>query len=309
MRALGYVLMVSTALTWATNGVASRLAFDSGLAPTDLAAIRIWGSALLFGFGAIAVLRHLTRRELAIIGLFGTVGIMLAQYLYYEAIQRIDVAVALVIIYMNPIVVAAYQRFRHGERLPRRALWSMALAIGGVVVMVVGRDGGLGRISTVGMLLAVGTMLGASAQMILAERLPRSMTPVQRTGAGMAAAGLVWLLANPAWTVPWGSLGDAAQLGRLTHATVPMLVLVLWVTIVGTAVPYLTLVAGSVRIGAGAASVVTMLEPVVASVLAWIALGQSLAPLQILGVATALVGVLLVELSRTAHTPVISPGD
>ncbi len=314
MRGLGYLLIITTALLWATNGPTASFAFDAGVEPSQLAALRVLGSALLLGPLAIAGLRRLRgqrlgRRDLLALVLFGTVGIMAAQYLFYAALGEIDVAVALVIIYMNPLVVALYERVRHGERLPRRAQWAMALAIGGVVLMVAGRDGGIGRISTIGLGLAAATMVAASAQIVLAGRLPRALTPVQRTGAGMVAAAVGWLIVVPAWTLPWGELGEAASLGARLDGEVPLVAIVVWITVLGTAAPYLALVAGAARIGSGATSVVTMLEPAVGAVLAWVLLGQSLAPLQIVGVVAALTGVLLVELARTGHaTPAPAPG-
>lgn len=309
MRGLGYLLIIATALMWSTNGPTARLAFDAGITPNDLAAMRVLGSALLFGAGAVMALRRLSRRDLLLVGAFGACGIMLAQYFYYQALDRIDVAVAIVIVYMNPLVVAVFQRVRFGERLPGRAQRAMALAIGGVVLMVAGSAGGIGRISTLGILMAIGTMLAASIQIVLAGHQPRSLTPVQRTGAGMMVAGLIWLVVNPVWTIPWGDLGESASLGPRLGGQLPLLLIVLWITVMGTALPYVTLVAGAARIGAGATSVVTMVEPAVASILAWIVLGQSLEPLQIVGIVAALAGVFLVEQARMAHTPVVAAAD
>jgi drug/metabolite transporter (DMT)-like permease len=233
------------------------------------------------------------------------VVIALAPFLYSAAVTRIDVAVALVIIYLNPLVVAIWQRVVHGERLPVAARLAMVLALGGVAAMVFGASGGIGEISGVGIVLALGTMLCASAQVVIAPALPRDVSPLRRTGAGLIAGAVVALVAVPPWTIPWDVLGDTASLGNL-GGEAPVGLLVLWVTVVGTAIPYLALVAGTVRIGPGAASVVTMIEPVAAAILAWVLLGQSLTAVQIAGAAGALLGILLVELARN-RSAVLAP--
>ena len=303
VRAAGYTFLAATALMWSSNGVASRVAFDAGVAPRDLAAIRLFGAAILFGTGAMMALRRLSLRELGTIAAFGMGGITVAQYLYYEAIDRIDVAVALVIIYLNPLLVAGWERLVHGDRLRRRSLVAMVVAIGGVALMVAGRDGGLGAMSTAGLVLALATAAATSGQTLMAGRLPTRLSAVQRTGGAMIAAASVWIVANPPWTIPWDSISGSAALGTSASVTVPVVLVVAWVTIVGTALPYVTLIAGTTRLGAGPASVTTMIEPVVAAVLAWIVLGQKLAPLQIVGIAAALGGILVVELTRQPHEP------
>jgi drug/metabolite transporter (DMT)-like permease len=306
VRGFGYLLVVITALSFSTNGPVSRLAIDAGLEPRDLAALRMYGAALLLGAGAVGVLRRLRRHEILPTVAFGLV-ISMALFLYSDAVTRIDVAVALVIIYLNPLTVAIWQRIVHGERLPAAARLAMVLALGGVAAMVFGASGGIGEISGIGIVLAFGTMLCASAQVVIAPSLPRDVSPLRRTGAGLIAGAVVAFVAVPPWTIPWHTLGDAASLGNLGgEAAIGLLVL--WTTIVGTAIPYLALVAGTVRIGPGAASVVTMIEPVAAAIIAWVLLGQSLTAIQIAGAATALIGILLVELARNRYAMLAPAG-
>lgn len=297
VRTTGYLLVVITAISFSTNGPVTRLAVDAGLEPRDLAALRIFGSALLLGVTALGLVWKLRGRDLLMTAAFGIV-VSMALFLYSEAVQRLDVAVALVIVYLNPAVVAIWQRVAHGDRLPRTAQWAMVLAMAGVAAMVFGAGGGIGQVSLLGLLLALGTMLCASGQVIIAPALPRHLTPVQRTGAGMMFGALLWIVAAPVWGISWSSLADPATLGNL-GGELPIGALVLWLTVVGTAIPFLTLVAGTVRIGPGAASVVTMIEPVAAAGIAWAVLDQSLTAVQILGAGVALLGILLVELART----------
>ncbi|MFM7552497.1 MAG: EamA family transporter, partial [Actinomycetota bacterium] len=81
-------------------------------------------------------------------------------------------------------------------------------------------------------------------------------------------------------------------------ASVPLWFAVAWVIVLGTVVPYLLFIIGATRIGPGAASVVGMAEPIVASFVAWILLGQVLSPVEFAGVVLAVVAITYVERLR-----------
>ena len=122
-----------------------------------------------------------------------------------------------------------------------------------------------------------------------------------RTGLGMIAGSIFWLVLSPIWALPFGQASTAIDLGPRISGSLPLWVPVVYVIICGTAVPYALLVAGSPRIGAGASSVTGMVEPVAASVLAWVLLNQVLQGVQIVGIAIGLVGVSAAEVVRTRH--------
>ena len=301
MRRLGYLYVALGGALFATNGVMSRIIFDAGMQPRDLAAWRVYGATLVLLLALAPVARRIRREDLLPIGLFGLFGIVLAQGFYYEAISRLDIAVALVIVYTAPIVVAAYQRLRFHELLPWRAYVAMVAAIAGVAVAVLSGAGGIGALSTAGLLFALATMLTFAAQVVLAAKQPRSLPPLARTGAGMLAASLIWLAVIPVWTLPFGIAGQSEQLMGRVHLDVPIWFAIAYVVVLGTAAPYLLLIVGATRIGPGAASMVGMAEPIVASIVAWLVLGQSLTPLQSLGIVVTIAGIAVVEQARLAR--------
>jgi len=119
-----------------------------------------------------------------------------------------------------------------------------------------------------------------------------------RTGAGMLAAGLIWLPLVPVWTLPFDAVGDAAVFTGRFALEIPVGAAVLYAAVFGSVVPYALLIAGLSRIGPGAGSMAGMAEPIVAPLLAWLALGQLLTPLQVVGVALTIVCVAIVERQR-----------
>jgi drug/metabolite transporter (DMT)-like permease len=84
---------------------------------------------------------------------------------------------------------------------------------------------------------------------------------------------------------------------------VPVWALVLWVIVLGTLVPYLFNLASMGHLTAAAASVASMLEPVLASVFAYVLLGETLSPVQLAGAAVLLTGVVVAELSGAHPMP------
>jgi drug/metabolite transporter (DMT)-like permease len=301
-RRTGYLFVVGSSLLWSTNGLISRLVFDSGaIAPRQFAALRIYGAALLLAPLVIAARPVLSRREWRNVALFGVFGVSLPQWLYFEAIARIPVPIALVIVYTAPALLTAYERIVHGHRLSGIVYTAIAVAVVGVILAVTGGKGGAGALAIVGVLLAVATTFAYAGQIVVASIQPPHLHPMVRTGLGMAAGCLFWMVLSPIWRMPFGRAADAIDLGPRLGATLPLWVLALYVMVCGTAVPYALLVAGSPRIGAGASSVTGMVEPVAASVLAWVLLNQVLEPIQIVGIVIGLLGVTVAEVWRTRH--------
>jgi drug/metabolite transporter (DMT)-like permease len=301
-RRTGYLFVLGSSLLWSTNGLTSRLMFDSGaIAPRELAAVRIYGAALLLSPLVIRARPRLSRREWRNVALFGVFGVSLPQWLYFEAIARIPVPIALVIVYTAPVLLTAYERIVHRRRLSGVVYAAIAVAVVGVIFAVTGGKGGAGALALVGVLLAVATTFAYAGQILVASVQPGHLHPMVRTGLGMAAGCLFWVVLSPFWQLPFGSVSTAIDLGARVGGTLPLLVLVLYVVVCGTALPYALLVAGSPRIGAGASSVTGMIEPVAASVLAWVLLNQVLEVVQIVGIVIGLLGVTVAEVWRTRH--------
>ena len=80
--------------------------------------------------------------------------------------------------------------------------------------------------------------------------------------------------------------------------SVPLGLLVAWIVVLGTVVPYAVVLAGVARLGPARTGLIGMLEPVAAAATAWVVLGESMTALQVVGGVVVLVGVLLAEAAR-----------
>ncbi len=302
-RRIGYLLVLTASMFWATSGLLSRLVFDSSLIePRALAAMRVYGAAILLSPWVIRARPRLDRRGWIKVAAFGVFGVSVPQWVYFESISRIPVPIALVIVYTAPVLVTVFERVAHRRILPVAVYAAIGTAVAGVIFAVMGGKGGAGALPAVGVLLAVITAFAYAGQIMVAAVQPAELHPLVRTGLGMMAGCVFWTVFSPFWRLPFGSFGTAVDLGQRVPGSLPAGVLVGAIVVFGTMIPYTMLVAGAPRIGLGASSVTGMIEPVVASILAWVALNQRLAIVQAIGVAVALGGVTVAELMRN-RTP------
>ena len=143
--AAGYVYTVVAAALFGINGTVSTLALQAGIEPTRLTALRCTGAAV----GLLAVLAvtapgrlRLTLRDVPFLAVFGVVGVALTQFLYYVAIGRLPVGIALVFEMTAPVLIALYVRLVRKEPVRRRLWTALLLSLSGLVFVAQVWQGG-----------------------------------------------------------------------------------------------------------------------------------------------------------------------
>jgi drug/metabolite transporter (DMT)-like permease len=297
---LGYAMVATAATLFAINGSVSKVVLDSGLSSLELAQIRATCAAV--GLLAFLLLFARTtlrvgRRELLLLVAFGIVGVALVQWLYFVAIENLPVGVALLIEFTAPLFVALFARFVYKERIRRRIWAAVALCLVGLAVVVEVWAGV--AFSTVGVTAALGGALGLTAYLLMAERERRHRDPVSLTFYGFLFATALWAVVQPLWEFPWDVLDDSVSLqGNLSEQTAPVWALVGFVVVVGTIITF-SLLTGALRhIPATRASIVATLEPVIATGVAWVWLGESFGTAQLVGGAIVRAGIFLAQSAR-----------
>jgi drug/metabolite transporter (DMT)-like permease len=302
---LGYLLVAASAAFAAFNVIFGRLLIDTGVAPLEVSATRIYGAGLILLVFLVPVLGRIRRAHLLPIAVFGLVGLVVGQGTAFLAFADSDVAIVLVIIFTAPLFVTLYERVRLGAALPRHAYVAIVVAVGGVGLAVAG--GGVGGITARGFAFAFLSMIAYGVSVVLASRLPGDLPPLARTAASMVVAGIAFCVIVPPWTLPFDLLDATATFpGRLGFA-LPLWVAVAFSIVVGSVAVFVTWIAGTRIIGAGASSVVGMAEPVLAGVVAWALLAQDLAPLQALGILVTVGAIAVVELARIRTRRIDAP--
>jgi drug/metabolite transporter (DMT)-like permease len=127
----------------------------------------------------------------------------------------------------------------------------------------------------------------------------RTRDPVSLLAWGFLFAALFWAVVKPWWSFPSARFdGSTSLLEHLGSIHAPIWALVAWMVILGSIVPFLLVVAALPRIGATRTAIVAMLEPVVAILVAWAWLGESLTQVQLVGAALTLAGIGLAQTAR-----------
>jgi len=302
----GLVLVAGSAVLFGANGTVSKLALGSGLSALRLVEARSLGAALLL-LGALALARPASLRvrgwrEAAFLAGAGVTGIALVQFFYFVAIARLPVSVALLLEFLAPVLVALWLRFARGRPVAPRTWVAIGLCLGGLALVAqVWRGLVLDGWGVLAGLAAAATL---AVYYLTADRGLASRDAVSLAAWTFAAAALFWAALLPWWTFPVHVLDDAVALpGPLAGAVVPLWALVAWVVVLGTVVPYAMVLAGVARIGPTTAGLVGMLEPVLAGLVAWLVLGEALAPVQLVGGAVVLAGLALAQSARAVPAP------
>ncbi len=278
--ALGYLYLLLAALLWGLIGPVSRLAFQGGLAPLEVAfyrALLAWG---FFGFHALWLGAYRVRvQDLPALLLFGLVGVALFYGAYQLAVAYGGAALASVLLYTAPAWVALLSALVLRETLGAREVGAVLLTLLGVGLM--GLSGGT-AVQVGGLALLFGLLSGFTYALYYIFGkiyLPRYATPTLFLYALPVGALVLWPWAQPRWP------GLAAWPGLL------------FLGVFSTYGAYLAYYAGLKRLPATRASIVATLEPVVANLFAFLLFGEVLTPLGYLG-AVLVLGAVLLTLGR-----------
>jgi drug/metabolite transporter (DMT)-like permease len=297
---LGYLMVAIAATLFAVNGTVSKVILGSGITAEQLTEVRCAGALVGLTLIALAVRPgslRIRRDELLLLVALGVGGLALVQWSYFFAIHRVEIGIALVIQFVGPILVALWARFVYGEHVRRRIWLALAFALTGLLLIV--EIWRAHRPNAAGLAAAALAAITYAAYILLAERGVRRRDPISLSAWGFLFATLFWSALAPWWDFPGGRVDDKVSLlGNLASSHLAVWALMLWMVALGTIVPFALVVAALRHITATRAGVTAMLEPVLAIVVAWAWLGETLDPLQASGAAATLAGISLAQTSR-----------
>jgi drug/metabolite transporter (DMT)-like permease len=297
---LGYAMVAVAATLFAINGTVAKVILGSGLGSQQLTEVRCAGA--LAGLLVIAAITRpsslrLRRKDLPLLLALGIGGLALVQWSYFFAIHRLAIGIALLIQFVAPILVALWARFVFDEPVRRRIWIALALSLAGLTLIVEIWHGG--KLSGIGVAAAGLAAITYAVYILLAERGVRRRDPISLSAWGFFFATAFWSVLAPWWNFPTGRVDDRVSLlGNLPSSHLPVWLLMVWMIVLGTIVPFLLVVGALRHISATRAGITGMLEPVVAILVAWAWLGESLDPIQLSGAVLTLAGIGLAQTAR-----------
>lgn len=291
----GTVLVVFASVSFGTSGPLAKPAMDAGLSPEQVAGVRI-GLAALVLLAVVAVWRpellRVRREDWKLLAGYGLVGVAAVQMLYFAAVSRIPIGIAMLLEFTSPILVALWVRFVRRTVLSARMWVGTVLAMTGLAMVAQVWDGL--RLDALGLLAGVGAALCAATYFLVGEHATNTMDPLGLVTWGMVIGAVATFVLAPPWSLPFGRFGAAAEFGPW-H--VPVWALLVACAVLSTALAYLLSISALRDLPANVVSVLALLEPVVATALAWLMLGQALTVVQLVGAAVLLTGATVVQLA------------
>jgi len=301
---LGVTLGLAASLAFATSGPFVRPLLDAGWTPGAAVFWRVSAAALVMLPLALWLMRGRLGdlvREWRAIGAFGALAVATPQLMFFAAVDRMSVSIALLIEYMAPVLLVAVAWARTRRAPSRLVLSGTAASVLGLLCVL---DLAGASPDALGVLFAFGAMFGAAAYFVLSAR-PTTLHPIALAGFGLVAGAGVLGLAILVGLLPYSSpLVDVSLMGAAVPWWVPLGVVVL----AATAIAYGLGVAGITLMGERLASFVSLSEVLFAALLAAVILGEVPSPIQLLGGALIIVGVLLIRSasgSRPAGLPTL----
>jgi drug/metabolite transporter (DMT)-like permease len=290
------------ALTFTINGIVSTVVLEE-LSAFRLAQIRaISAFILLFIFTLIFKrdLLRLSKKEIPLAIAYGVVGFALVNVGYFIGIERgLPLGLVLVIEFTAPIWVVLWIKYVRGSQVANDMWLAIALSLLGLVLLTKIWDGF--KFDLLGLAAAVGSAFALAGYFLMGKKFGDNRHPLGSTVIGLGVASLFWLLVLPVWNFPEEIFSTQFDLrGYLAGNQYPGWLLLLWVVVMGTIVPYLFVISGLRILSASKSSVLGMIEPVMAGALAWVWLNQSWDFIQLVGAVVVLVGIYIADRSKSA---------
>ncbi len=314
-HAVGVGLVVISACAFGSGALFAKPIYAAGLDWLTLLAWRFLIAAVaswiwLLAFAADrAALRRLSRRRLVVLAALGVLYVGNSGT-YFAALETVPASLAALIVYIFPALVAVLS-LRFGRPLEGRRAWlALGLAMLGVALAVGGIEPGAVP-PALGLALTVASPVIYAVWIVLAARLggerpereaevpphdAEGPSDIETTDPAPAAA----VMTTATFAVWWAA---ALVTGRpTTPASIPSeaWLPLLGVGLVSTALALQAFYAGSKRIGAANASLVSTVEPIYTIALATLLFAETLTPVQMVGGALVIGGVVLAETGRPA---------
>jgi drug/metabolite transporter (DMT)-like permease len=295
----GLLLCLVAAIGFGSMAVLAKLAYAAGASVLTLMSVRFAiGAALLWGFAAYRGVARVgsPRAALAALGL-GLFLYSAESGLYATALTRIDASLGELLMFSYPAIVVIAAIVLRREPASRRRVSAVAIASGGVLLVLAG--GSTGAIDPLGVALALAAAALYATYVLSADALGGRLHPLTFSALVCTGAAIAFATA--------GTASGSVDLGALHWQAW------LWVAVIAvfsTAVGMTAFIAGVERLGPSRASIMSALDPLVAVTLGGLVFSEALGPVQLLGGLLVISAVLVIQLpvaARLRHGAIALP--
>jgi len=268
---IGFIYVLLAGVCFGFLGVFGKIAFQNDLNVGELLTYRFALAAIILWVGLFIFKKDLIRlslRQIVISLLLGAFGYALFSTLYFMSIKGISVALAALLLFTFPIFVSLGAHFILKDKMSRLQILSLVLACVGLTIVLWGP---IVVHSLHAVLYALFAAVAYAIYVLVSGRLQQGVKPLSSSLYVISAAAIALYL----WHQP--------SMSKLAHLTAKQLIVVMGLAVVCTVFPLTLFLAGLQKMKSAQASIVVMIEPVVATLAAWYILNETLSSLQLVG--------------------------
>ncbi len=308
--ALGFALVATGASLFIVNAGVSRVALRAGVDPAPLTTVRVTGTLVVLVLVTALFRREALRPPTGRLGVLmlvhGLVGVAALQWTYFVAIDRLPVGMALLLEYQAPILVALWVRLVQKEAVRNRMWVGLGLATLGLAAATGIWQGA--RFDTVGIVAGFAAAGCFATYFLVGEHGVAALDPLRVIVWSFLVATVALNLVVPVTRVPVELLREPTSLlGALGSHQVPVWVLLAWIVVLGTLLPFGVELFALRHLRATTVTMVAMLEPVGVSALGWVWFFERLDVVALIGGAAVVAGIVLAQSARREHLVVEPP--
>ena len=281
-----HICILVAGISWGMIGLFNRQLLAAGFTPAGIVLTRNMGSFLAMTVLFFLLDRGIFRIRLRHLPFFlgtGVVSVVFFTLLYFSCQEQCSLAAAAILLYTAPAFVMLMSALLFHERITKRKLLALTLAISGCAFVSGIFSGGL-SVTAGGLLMGIGSAFFYALYSIFARYALRHYQPLTVTYYTFLCAGLSSLFVE--------SPGKVLQLLSADPA-MPLTALAL--VLVATVLPFVLYTKGLARVESGKASILASVEPVAAAMAGVLAFGEPLSPAVILGLGCVLASVYILR--------------
>lgn len=286
------VALFSSAV-FGVSGSFAKALLEAEWTPGAAVTARMGGAALILLIPTLWVMRGRwgsLRGNLKSILLFGLFGIAACQYFYFQAVERLDVGVALLLEYLAPVLIVLALWAKSRRRPAPLTIGGTMLSLAGLVAVL--DLAGDQRVDPLGVMWGLGAAVGLAVYFFVSAKTNNALPPVALATGGLLVGALLMGVLGVVGLVPMRvGFGQVNLASWHTQWWVALGGLIFFSTVLS----YVTGIMAARSLGSKMASFISLTEVLFAVLWAWLLLGELPAGIQLLGGLLIVGGVLLVR--------------
>lgn len=280
----GYVLITVASILWGTLGILAKLSFEHGVLPETLIALR-----LVISFATLSIVLALfsknsfkvKKTDALLFLIFGVFATALQRISYFYAVDLTTATVAAILFYTYPVFVTISASFFLKEKITSGELLAIILTFSGVALVVRIYDTSSLKGNLVGIIFGLLSSLLFTLYFMITKKLRNRYASWTLTIYG-DGVGLLTLTPVIFLSIP-----------QIMNFSLQLWLLIFTIAWIPSLLAYLLYSYALKHVKASKGSTLSVIEPLSAALFSTIFIGERLEKLQTVGIALALIGVVL----------------